>query len=330
MSQLKIHQARYGVREHGQWVDVQPVIESLAKDGSLDIVIDNSTLTPQQNLYRGKKKSLWMTYSIDGGEQVEITRQEKEWLIIGPAAVKEIDIDGLKFVPHEPSKPKPKLPNIEDLIPGRFPQQPMTAAALNDFLIRRFHISDRRLRTPMPVELRDFNRNDLAKLFAELGFTKGAEIGVAEGHFSEVLCQSIPNLELLCVDPWTRYSGNPWAHSQEHQNFSKSETERKLKGYNAKLIQDYSMNAVRDVPENSLDFAYVDGHHGFDWVMQDLIEWGKRVRSGGCISGDDYYHFKRHWGGVVEAVNAYVGAHKIPLWFLIDAPQSVDFFWVKP
>jgi hypothetical protein len=164
-----------------------------------------------------------------------------------------------------------------------------------------------------------------------LGFTRGAEIGVAEGHYSEVLCKSIPNLEeLLLVDPWRRYDGNPWAHSQEHQDFSLSETRRKTAGYNVRIMQDYSMNAVREIPEGSLGFVYVDGHHAFDWVAQDLIEWSKRVRSGGIISGDDYYHFKKSWAGVVEAVNAYTDAHRIAPWFLIDAPRSIDFFWIKP
>jgi hypothetical protein len=220
---------------------------------------------------------------------------------------------------------------IPNLWPKSIAHPPQTATALNDYLIRKFSISDRRLRGPMPIELRDFHRNDLAQLFAELGFTKGAEIGVAEGHYSEVLCKAIPNLEeLLLVDPWRRYDDNPWAHSQEHQDFSLNETKRKTAGYNVRIMQDYSMNAVREVAEGSLDFVYIDGHHGFDFVMQDLIEWSKRVRSGGIISGDDYYHFKKNWAGVVQAVNAYTDAHRISPWFLIDAPRSVDFFWVRP
>lgn len=195
---------------------------------------------------------------------------------------------------------------------------------------RRFHgLTSHRLRGSMPIEVLDFDRNDLAALMGELGFCRGAEIGVAEGHYSEVLCQNIPDLDLMAVDPWTRYRGNPRAHSQEHQNFSKAETERRLAPYPlARTIQMMSMEAVREVREGTLDFAYIDGHHGFDWVMQDLIEWSKRVRNGGIIAGDDYYHFD--YAGVIDAVNAYTAHHKINPWFLIQAPRSVDFFWVKP
>lgn len=326
-SALTIHSAHYGIGGDDD-IDVREQLQSLVQNGSLDLTVTNDSLNAG-NPFRGQKKRLRLTYSYDGGEPVTIERGEREWLIVGQASgnagISRSEAEKKMYDDIDAVGQTLTVRAIAEVVPP-----PMTAPALTDLLIRRFKIPDRRLRGPMPIDLRDFHRNDLAKLFAELGFTKGVEVGVAEGHYSEVLCKSIPNLELLCVDPWHRYSGNPWAHSQEHQDFSKAETERKLKGYNAKLIQDYSMNAVRDVPEGSLDFCYIDGHHGFDWVMQDLIEWGKRVRSGGIIAGDDFYHFKKSWAGVVQAVQAYTDAHKIGLWFLVDAPQSVDFFWVKP
>lgn len=198
-----------------------------------------------------------------------------------------------------------------------------------EYIQNKLKIDKYRLRGPMPIELPNFNRDDLAKLFNELGFKKGAEIGVAEGHYSEILCQSIPDLELLAVDPWIRYADNPRAHSTEHQIFSYNETKRRLAPYpKAKMVQAMSMDAVRDVANESLDFAYVDGHHSFDYVMSDLIEWSKRVRSGGIIAGDDYFEMK--WGGVIQAVQAYTQAHEIHPWYLIQAPRSVDYFWCKP
>ena len=41
----------------------------------------------------------------------------------------------------------------------------------------------------------------LSKLFAELNFNKGVEIGVDKGEFSEVFCKDNPNLHLFSVDP---------------------------------------------------------------------------------------------------------------------------------
>lgn len=215
-------------------------------------------------------------------------------------------------------------------------RQPMSATALNDYLIRKFSISPQRLRGPMPIELRDFHRNDLAALFAELGFKRGAEIGVAEGKYSEVLLKANPECELLLVDPWHHYSDNPQGKSKEKHEFAYNEAYRRTQtsnSYAARMIVDYSMNAVRDVKEDSLDFCYIDGNHLFDFVIQDLIEWSKRVRSGGIVSGDDYYALdQKRWigGGVVEAVQAYTNAHRIPIWYIFEGRKSTDFMWVKP
>ena len=183
----------------------------------------------------------------------------------------------------------------------------------------------------MPIEVPTFHRNDLAALFAELGFNHGAEIGVAEGNYSEVLVKANPQLELLCVDPWHAYSGNKQQKSKEKHEYAYNEAQRKLAGSKARLIMKTSMEAVIDVPDGSLDFIYIDGNHSFNYVMLDLICWSAKVRSGGLITGDDFYYLDpNRWGaGPVEAVMAYTQAHKISPWFTFQGHKSIDFMWVK-
>ena len=41
------------------------------------------------------------------------------------------------------------------------------------------------------------NRTDLAIMFGELGFKRGAEIGVRAGKYSEILCTHVKGLEKL-------------------------------------------------------------------------------------------------------------------------------------
>ena len=178
----------------------------------------------------------------------------------------------------------------------------------------------------VPVLLEKFKRHDLAKMFCELGYQSGAEIGVADGRNSLTLCQEIPNLKLLCIDPWQRYRGNPRGGPQLQHDGNYELASARLADYNATLVKAFSMDAVRDVLPESLDFVYIDGNHSFDWVMQDIIEWSKRVRPGGIVSGHDYYHFG--WAGVVEAVNAYIRAHTITEWF-VTVEREPSWFWVK-
>lgn len=150
---------------------------------------------------------------------------------------------------------------------------------------------------------------DLIKYFAELNFTKGAEIGVAEGYFSEAMFKTIPNLELFCVDSWEVYKNNRWAGSEERNIHHRNTTKERLSKYNAGIIEEFSMDAVQQFDDGELDFVYIDANHSFDYVMQDLIEWSKKVRKGGIVALDDYYDFKG--AGVIEAVDAYCKAHGI-------------------
>jgi len=84
------------------------------------------------------------------------------------------------------------------------------------------------------------------------------------------------------------------------------------------------MEAVRDFPEESLDFVHIDANHDYDYFMPDLIEWNKRVKVGGIVSGHDY---SPAWA-VKRAVDDYIREHKIEnCYYTTD--HSPSFWWVK-
>lgn len=182
-----------------------------------------------------------------------------------------------------------------------------------------------------PIRVKGFTRVMLAQLFRELGFKYGAEVGVAEGIYSLVLCQEIPGLELLCVDLWDTYYRGDNAKAKIKDKAMQDEAlalaHEKLDKFNVKFIRNTSMRTVQTIQPNSLDFVYIDADHSFDFVMQDIIEWSKRVKPGGIVAGHDYFRFRG--AGVVDAVNAYTHAHQIHEWFN-DDQRETGFFWVKP
>lgn len=164
------------------------------------------------------------------------------------------------------------------------------------------------------------NRIDLAYYFEANGFTRGAEIGVADGRYSEVLLKSNPNLTLYAIDPWKSYGGN-W-RSDEYQEKAFEKAKERLKGLNVKFMRMTSLEASLKFDDNSLDFVFIDGAHDFDNVMLDIILWSRKVKKGGIVSGHDYYVFN---GGVIPAVNAYIEAHKIDLRLTLpDAAEHKD------
>lgn len=139
-----------------------------------------------------------------------------------------------------------------------------------------------------PIEIPNVTREDLAVLFHELGVRKCAEIGVESGAYSEVLCRSNPGVEHYAIDSWRRLP-----RYKDHVNPEKfrvfyERAKARLAPYNATLIKELSMDAVKQFQDGSLDAVYIDGAHDFQSVANDIAEWSRKVRPGGIVAGHDY------------------------------------------
>lgn len=149
------------------------------------------------------------------------------------------------------------------------------------------------------------NRIELAEYFNKLDFKNGAEIGTCYGYYSEVLCQKISNLNLITVDNWD----NPGNRARERKmKISCEESARKrLAPYpNVTVIKKNSIDAAKEVTDNSLDFVFIDADHTYNAVKEDLKAWVPKVRVGGIVAGHDYYIFRSGNRGVVQAVDEFI------------------------
>lgn len=183
----------------------------------------------------------------------------------------------------------------------------------------------------------------LAHLFAELGFKTGVEIGTDQGEYAEVLCRTIPDIELFCVDPWLAQAYEPGQQpeSNEKQKFfdeRHSETTFRLMNFNAAILRKTSMDVVHTFPDNFLDFVYIDGNHDFLNVTQDIHHWFKKVRPGGILSGHDYVRYpSKKFNHVQKVVNAYMTTyHLLPVFLCTPTNEGLkrdrfrSWFIVKP
>lgn len=185
-----------------------------------------------------------------------------------------------------------------------------------------------------PVVTRTGSRRDLARLFAELGYTTGAEIGVWTGEFSEVLCKAIPHLSLLCVDPWLEYRGyrGERKNNQRRLDIAYSEAQTRLKPFNATLLKATSLEAAARTPDGSLDFVYVDANHQEPFISQDLAAWFPKVRAGGILAGHDYHFAPKQpfLQQVKPAVDAFAKAHDIAPWYVLAGDKAPSYFLMVP
>lgn len=215
-----------------------------------------------------------------------------------------------------------------------------------DYVLNKFGLQNWK---NLPVEIPNFGRNELAVLFKELEFKVGAEIGVKEGKYSEVLCKANPSMLLYSIDPWKvdayfrqgekSIDGDGIPIEQNIFDTYRDRAIRRLANYNCKVIAGYSLDEVKKFPDNSLDFVYIDGNHEFQNCANDICEWSRKVRSGGIISGHDYtrYRFvaKIH---VKWVVDAYTRCYDIKPWFILGTEgeypgmirdESRSWMWVK-
>lgn len=196
---------------------------------------------------------------------------------------------------------------------------------VNKAIWKKFHV---KYNDTLPFQGWVGTRLQLAELFGELEFNIGAEIGVENGRYSEVLCLKNPKLKLKCIDPWKAFGH----HSDADMEVTYQNAFNRLSKYNVEFIRKTSVDAAKEVVDGSLDFVYIDGLHGFDPVITDIIAWVPKVKVGGIVSGHDYY--KTYQYGVIPAVDAYTRAHNINMYYITRedgrrAEGVPSWFWVK-
>lgn len=155
----------------------------------------------------------------------------------------------------------------------------------------------------------------------------GAEIGVYKGITSNILLSKLPNLNLLMIDSYQQW--NMLGHRREitadvavvvakhHTEFAK---ERRT------IIVGTSEQAAKLIPDGSLDFAFIDANHEYEYVRQDIKLWYPKVKPTGLLYGHDYNsrQDRKHIWGVKVAVDEFAAQFELPLKIM------AGLLWVVP
>lgn len=170
------------------------------------------------------------------------------------------------------------------------------------------------------IEIPNVGRLDLIRWIRELEFTRGLEVGVAYGEFSKLLVEGNPQMKLYGVDPYVGYRGYGDYVRESTFNNMMGHAHHVLDPYVDKdrfeFVRKYSMDAIEDFENNTLDFVYIDGNHQAPYVGQDITAWWKKVSPGGILAGHDYSRIKRVNWGVKEAVHQHAKDNALPIFIL--------------
>jgi SAM-dependent methyltransferase len=206
-------------------------------------------------------------------------------------------------------------------------------SALVDYLLATYALDLTPASPTQMIEIPDTRTEGLVRCLAALGVKEGAEIGVEQGKFSEVLLAGIPGLHLYSIDPWERYERYGEAREQHLMERFHQEAVARLAPYNCSLVHATSMEAVKQFAPRSLDFVYIDGNHMFEYVVADIAEWAHVVKPGGIMCGHDFCQPKakhRPWMHVKQAVAGYAYAYLINPWFIWRGDSAASWMWVNP
>ena len=143
----------------------------------------------------------------------------------------------------------------------------------------------------------------LEKLINEKEWTQGAEVGCLRGNTTFHLLKSCPSLSLIAVDVWEAYDGqyenyeaggqSPLEHNGNTVPFQMIEEvfRGKASKYNGrlKILKGLSWEVAKDVPDASLDFAFIDADHVEPSVRKDIEAWRSKVKPGGMLMGHDVH-----------------------------------------
>ncbi len=174
----------------------------------------------------------------------------------------------------------------------------------------------------------------LAELLRDRPHAVGAEIGVKEGRTSAALLKRLPGLrKLYCVDPWRHYpeydadrAGRRIAWpNQRLLDRACERFRRRIEPFRDRVVvlREFSRDAAALVPDGSLDFAFIDANHAYEFVREDIAFWWPKVRRDGVLSGHDYGRWDHAWGvrrAVDEAFGDRVRTGPAWCWWVVKEP----------
>jgi len=167
------------------------------------------------------------------------------------------------------------------------------------------------------TDVREHRVQFLRGLIDKYGWKHGAEIGVSAGRTTRHLLNHCPNLNMIAVDFW------PSVNEDGFSGFDKKRVEffRNLRPYlgnRLRMIEKPSVEAVKLVEDDSLDFVFIDASHDEKNCTADIQAWSPKVKSDGMLLGHDF-----NWDTVKLAVEKTI--NKYDVWW----PDNVWWAWKK-
>jgi predicted O-methyltransferase YrrM len=135
------------------------------------------------------------------------------------------------------------------------------------------------------------NKASEGSVFVEVGTWKGQ----SAAFMAVEIAKSSKNIKFYCVDPGTGETKDNYPqayneHKEVQQNTLYESFLSNIEPVKEYIIpiRDYSLNAVKQFENESLDFVFIDASHDYDSVLADLNAWYPKIKKRGILAGHDF------------------------------------------
>lgn len=119
------------------------------------------------------------------------------------------------------------------------------------------------------------------------------EIGVWKGDFAEQILKRCDCIEkYYMIDPWANLPD--WnkplnvAATEFREVYNEAMQKTDFASTKRVVLKGRTTEVIDKIPDNSLDFAYIDGDHTLRGITTDLIRVFPKINEGGFVGGDDF------------------------------------------
>jgi hypothetical protein len=138
------------------------------------------------------------------------------------------------------------------------------------------------------------NRESMIRSFLKEGMI-GCEVGVFAGEFAESLLRMKPK-ELTLLDAWQSEDGMLFSGDVDGNNgVNLSQeylyglvTSRFAHHPHVKILRGWTWETIPTIPDNSLDYVYMDADHSYEGMKRDLRLIVTKLKSDAYLMGHDY------------------------------------------
>lgn len=174
-----------------------------------------------------------------------------------------------------------------------------------------------------------YDKKELYSLFPKNSV--GAELGVCQGDNAILLYNYTQPSSLYLIDIWIKNEAT-YQYCPPHLYFDDwmDMVRNKLPYSNVHLVKQDTIKWLESIPDDFLDWIYIDSSHAYNHVNSEYSLAIKKVKKGGIISGHDFYCHPKAWKtGVVRAVLNQVQNNNLLLTHITSEHEMVSVMGVN-